>query len=830
MKKNREKGKGAPTPAELRRLAALAEKAKAKYIPFENVLGVGFGPLEKKGLLTGEWGIIILVQKKLSKDKVPKDQFIPEKFGDVRVDVREPRITEEKYQEFLKANGIKLDKYDDYPDTFIIDPFKVHLVNLRRLKRISPEGMEEPREGPTTSVFGEVFVIEDDGSITTNPGAADESVDHIEAFKVFQNEFGDDYDFVFFLHDTASGMSGGGGTGPTIYNTITGINHYKGDIYDGRASWGTNRLQSYSYVRSLNIRHWLHETCHRWLAYANHMEGGAESQNLHKDLIDTNATQGRYHWGNWFDDDDSCMDYDHFDWVDTVGGYQKDQLTSGALANDEFHLHPLDLYLMGMIRPDEVPTFRYIEDPTDDDNDGVYQGTVHNVTANDVIAVPDQGARNPACADAQRTFHVAFIIITQSMAGVGDLTGGLVQDFNTYRLGLLQRFRESTWGRGMIDGSLLHTNFSDIYIRDNTADTGEAESTGSTWNSPDVWIRNADDGLEVHQNTIRGQSNFLHARIWNKSNQLYEDVTVQFFLGNTRDLVPGTTFYYPEDWRLERLVGEATIDIPAGAPGAPSQAIAKVEWTQDLIPPAEGWHACMLIEVLPTEITPNTRHQRWRNKKIAQKNITIVDGPGDPEEGHIFPFAFGHFFDKPSANFLVIERFLDLPGLEIAISTELGQQKLIPDLCKVEWPQKPWPEPLYRLEIKPSPPQAFGCDLGWFFIPQGTWFAFGRSEKAECWKTIEITNDTTLKLECGPRDWKRTAGGTLELRRRTYQKLPRWYCTVLQVPGTKEGQQIISANMRLTLPPKTGDRAYLRFMEYGQNLKLIGGLDYEIRV
>lgn len=830
MKKNTARRKSVPTPAELRRIAALAKKAKAKYLHYEGVVGVGSGPLEQKGLLTGEWGIIVLVQKKLPKEKVPKGQLIPHKFADVRMDVREPRLTEEVYKEFLKKNGIELERYDDLPDTFIIDPYKVHLINLRRQKRITPEGMESPRESPQTAVFGEIFVIEDDGSIITNPGAGDEIVDHIEAFKVFRDEFGDDYDFLFFLHDTSSGMAGGGGAGPTVFNDITGISHYRGDACDDRAAWGSMRLQSYSYVHSLNIRHWLHETCHRWLAFANHQEGGAESQNLHRDLIDNSPVQGQYHWGNWFDDDDSCMDYDHFDWVDATGGYQQVNLTSGALAVDQFHLHPLDLYLMGMIRPDEVPAFRYVEDPTDDDADGIYQGVLHNVTVNDVIAVPNQGARNPACVDAQRVVHMAFIIITQNLAGVGDLTGGLVQDFNTYRLGLLQRFRKSTWGRGMIDGCLLHPNFSDIYIRDNAADTGEAESTGTTWNSPDVWVRNVDDDIEIHQDTIRGQSNFLRARIWNKSNQPYEDVTVRFYLGNTKDLVPGTTFYYPEDWQLDRLIGEDIINLPAGVPGAPSHAIAKVEWTQDMIPPAEGCHPCLLIEVLPTEITPNTRHPRWQNKKITQKNITIVDGPGDPEEGHVFSFAIGHTFDKPRANFLVIERVLDLPGLEIAIATERGQQRIVTDLCTVQRPHKPWSEPLMKLETKPSPPSIRGCDLGWIFIPRGTWLGFGSSENADCWKTVEITNDTTLKLGCGPKGVMHAPGHIYTLRDRTYQTLPGWYRTVLQVPGTKEGQQIVSANLRLAIPSIEGDRAYIRFMEYDENLKLIGGIDYEIRI
>jgi len=343
-------------------------------------------------------------------------------------------------------------------------------------------------------------------------------------------------------------------------------------------------------------------------------------------------------------------------------------------------------------------------------------------------------------------------------------------------------------------------------------------------------VRNLDDDIEVHQNTIRGQSNFLRARVWNKSNQSYDDITVRFYLGDTRDLVPGTTFYYPENWKPERLIGEDTINLPAGTPGAPSHAIAKVEWTQDQIPPAEGWHPCLLVEVLPKEITPNTRHPRWEDKKITQKNITIVDGPGDPEEGHIFPFAFGHALDKPRANFLVIERVLDLLGLEIAIHTEKGQQRIIPDLSTVQRPHEPWNEPLKRLQLNPTPPKIQWYNLGQIFIPKGTWFAFSSSETADCQKIVEVTSDTTLRLACGPGKLIKPSRYIYKLRGRTYQTLPRWYRTVLQIPGTKEGQQIVSANLRLTKPTIKGERAYIRFMEYDENLTLLGGLDYEIRI
>ena len=43
----------------------------------------------------------------------------------------------------------------------------------------------------------------------------------------------------------------------------------------------------------------------------------------------------------------------------------------------------------------------------------------------------------------------------------------------------------------------------DLYFRDNTADDGDEPSTGTFWNSPDLWVRNAADDGEARQNPWR---------------------------------------------------------------------------------------------------------------------------------------------------------------------------------------------------------------------------------------------------------------------------------------------------------------------------------------
>ncbi len=148
----------------------------------------------------------------------------------------------------------------------------------RRVKKSTDAAPSDP----ATAVFGEIFVIEDDGTLVSDPDTASEIVDHQSIFVKFRQQFGDHYDFAYVHHDTASGLTGGGGISPTIFNDISGINHYKGDSFNARAGWNTTKLQSYQAIRSFQMRRMLHETAHRWLAYANHLEGGLSSKNLHQ--------------------------------------------------------------------------------------------------------------------------------------------------------------------------------------------------------------------------------------------------------------------------------------------------------------------------------------------------------------------------------------------------------------------------------------------------------------------------------------------------------------------------------------------------------------------
>lgn len=197
----------------------------------------------------------------------------------------------------------------------------------------------------------------------------------------------------------------------------------------------------------------------------------------------------------------------------------------------------------------------------------------------------------------------------------------------------------------------------DLYIRDSVADTGAVpQPNWGFWDSPDIWVRNNDDGGTTHQNTLRGQDNYLHARVWNRGTQASLPCWARFYITT----FAGTQFRYPYDYKPDTttasaggtagnlrpraqfpapatyLIGVQRIEaIPAGG-----NVIAKVRWEQTLIPPAANWHPCLLVEISPHDGPAPVGQYMWENNNLGQKNITIIDA----RRGQLieFPYRFSH--------------------------------------------------------------------------------------------------------------------------------------------------------------------------------------------
>jgi hypothetical protein len=449
----------------------------------------------------------------------------------------------------------------------------------------------------------------------------------------------------------------------------------------------------------------------------------------------------------------------------------------------------------------------------------VFSAIAHPVAVADVIA--EHGVRAPDALASQRVFHQAFILLTRDLGGVGDLDAGVVHTFDRWRRDFEQRFRVAVNSRAVIDTRLLHDHFASLYIRDNAADDGTGVTTGVTWDSPDIWVRQANDSGLAHEDTDRSHDNHLRARVWNSAGTDYADVTVRFYIGNHAENLPGTDFEYPEDWRQDRLLGEAIMTVPAGG-----SAIASAVWRRADIPPATGWHPCLLVEVLPVELTPTGLHRRTENRKLAQKNITIVGDPGDPEDGREFRFTIGRPSRWREHHILVVERVLDLPTLEVALAPEAGEVEILWELGRAARPVAGEAAPAERLHPGPRHGGRGGGGMQ-IYVPAGTWFGYaGRGE--DSWTTVRFVSAATLEVGPGGPEGP-TAPGRRLVEGREYHVLPAWYRTALRIASSRARPfQICRARIRVSAAGVPGAGARLRFLEYDPRGQLVGGVDYAI--
>lgn len=147
-----------------------------------------------------------------------------------------------------------------------------------------------------------------------------------------------------------------------------------------------------------------HETGHRWLAFVNFNDVNRQR---------STALLGRddAHWSFFFDSDSSVMEGND---IEAQGG--------GAFrtVNATTRYSRLDQYLMGLVAPNDVPPFFYVESPTNivpsrdrasNPEIGVtFNGTRRDVLIQDVIDV--MGPRVPSVAESPKQWRQAWIYLT----------------------------------------------------------------------------------------------------------------------------------------------------------------------------------------------------------------------------------------------------------------------------------------------------------------------------------------------------------------------------------------------------------------------------------
>jgi murein tripeptide amidase MpaA len=198
---------------------------------------------------------------------------------------------------------------------------------------------------------------------------------------------------------------------------------------------------------------------------------------------------------------------------------------------------------------------------------------------------------------------------------------------------------------GLLDFCLgILAMHADVYVRDNAADTGSVPSTGPFWASPDVVVRQTDDGVVAYEPAKRGQKNWLYVQLTNRGPNTTREVRV-----SARAVrFPGTEFVYPHDWTTIDSTHFAPTPITASFTAVPSGAtrVAKFELSTAQVNAlwgwqSGGWHPCLLAAADGcTDFGSPAGPHVWQNNNLGQRNISIV--PASLLARISFPFLVAH--------------------------------------------------------------------------------------------------------------------------------------------------------------------------------------------
>lgn len=154
------------------------------------------------------------------------------------------------------------------------------------------------------------------------------------------------------------------------------------------------------------------ELGHRWGSFVHFAEEGDTTTNA---LL---LGRDQAHWSFFMDTGGSPMEGNW--WRDNGDG-----TFTTITTQSDFGYHPLDLYLMGLIPPEEVGEFWFIDNPDlsgftrpprPDSGPAYYHpislpGTKKTLTIEDIIRA--EGERVPAFASAPKKFKIGFVLVVQ---------------------------------------------------------------------------------------------------------------------------------------------------------------------------------------------------------------------------------------------------------------------------------------------------------------------------------------------------------------------------------------------------------------------------------
>jgi hypothetical protein len=199
-------------------------------------------------------------------------------------------------------------------------------------------------------------------------------------------------------------------------------------------------------MRTPDFRTALHELAHSWCSYVTFNDTASGVLGSRELLMVEDVTDnGRYHWGEAFDDGRSCMDYDRIEWVANGNG----TFTRKKVADLDFNYCSLDLYLMGLLPASQVGPLRILRDRRLlDAANNVYAATVKTIGVENIIA--NLGARAPATSGTN--FRQALVVVSN------DPDAGLAYAErleNDFRRQYEAQFARATGGRATLNTTTI---------------------------------------------------------------------------------------------------------------------------------------------------------------------------------------------------------------------------------------------------------------------------------------------------------------------------------------------------------------------------------------
>lgn len=156
----------------------------------------------------------------------------------------------------------------------------------------------------------------------------------------------------------------------------------------------------------------LQEIGHHWGAYTGFKYKAGDKQTNYSICLGNEPG----HWSSYLDDDASPMDYDEselklpsgtsIDWVDNGDG----TFSQRRIGQGEYRFSKLDLYLMGLIPPDDVGEFFLIKNPKPSGKK--VRGTRVTLGIDNILLA--NGRRMPASLRSPKSFTNAFILLTKN--------------------------------------------------------------------------------------------------------------------------------------------------------------------------------------------------------------------------------------------------------------------------------------------------------------------------------------------------------------------------------------------------------------------------------